>query len=272
MKMTKVRLIGLTQVDLPIIGAKLSDPYICKAIDGLGPGEIDVHISENAVRGGTFQGRRAQAREIVTRIGLNPNYILGEAPADLRQALYGLITPDSDDGRVDIQLMDGLNVVAETYGWVKKFETVLFTKEPEVQITFACSRPYLSAPNPVVMTTGLDSSGFEIENPGSAPTGLQIELTMTSAADDFSVSLNNQEFSVGNGSWAGFQSGDQVYIDTDVGNRSVYMERGGVETDLLFVLSGQWLDLRGGINNILFTSDLDVDIDQVSFLPRYWGI
>ncbi len=37
MKFNKIRLLGVTNVDLPIVGADPSGPYVLKSADGLGP-------------------------------------------------------------------------------------------------------------------------------------------------------------------------------------------------------------------------------------------
>lgn len=279
-KFTKVRLIGLAQYDLPIIGAKLDDPYICKAIDGLGPSEVDVHVSNLAQQGGFFQGRRPNNREIVIRIGLNPNYILGESPAALRQALYGLLTTDASRGDIDIQLLDGNTVVAVTSGWVKKFETVLFSKEPEVQITFTTVEPYLSAPAELTLSP-IDDTNFVINNLGSAPAGIKMNITLSAAMDYIQFTHDGYEFSVGKIEdtanpgeymWPGFLAGDVVDINTILGQRAVSYTRSSVVTNAIDLVEGKWLELHGGLNTIVVFPTANLVINNVKYTPKYWGV
>ncbi len=67
MDITKIRIIGLSTVDLPIIGALPSDSYILKAADGLGPPESDVSIASSLEQWGRLSGTSdSQSRNCVS--------------------------------------------------------------------------------------------------------------------------------------------------------------------------------------------------------------
>lgn len=282
MMFTKIRLVGRTNVDFPIVGAKPSDPYILKAVDGLGPPEGDVSIV-NTSQGGVYQGRRPQLREPVARVGLNPSYALGQTVGSLREQLYGLLSPSGNDERIDFQLMNGAVVVAHAYGYVKRIEINPFTKEPEAQITIACISPYLSDPNATFATPEMTyDSGFtyfSVLNGGSAPSGFALSVIFTA---DHSGSL--QIFSDASSPFSpilsilhSFVEGDSLTLNTVPGSISIMKTPpGGSSDDAVSILgsysSGPWLQLHSGLNNLKINSpDLDWVFGLV-YTPQYWGI
>lgn len=262
MKFTKIRLIGLETVDLPIIGARPSDPYICKGVDGLGPPQSNVVIVK-----GQFQSRQTEDRELVFRVGLNANYRAGQTVESLRQILYGLLTPDERED-VIIQIMDGDTVVAVTTGYVKNIEPVLFAKEPEVQITIPCAGSYFE--HPEELTIDITGSGsLEVPNTGTAPTGFFMAIFFTGPQSFWVLSKGNQKMRFD----ASFTAEDTLWIDTRPGQREITRMRNGVETSLLHTLSANsvWLMLRGGTNT--FTgSGTAFEWGSIKYTPLYWGV
>src|SRR5689334_2316445 len=97
MKIDTLRLVvGPTTVDLPVVGADPSGPFVLKGADGLGPPDIDVVIADMVQEGGVRQKKRASNRQIVALVGLNPDWSTGITPEDLRTVLYELLTPPFD--------------------------------------------------------------------------------------------------------------------------------------------------------------------------------
>src|SRR4051794_8917947 len=105
MKFTKLRMTGLNVLDLPVVEALLTDKYLLKSVDGLGPPEVDVSIAPTLNGPGVYKGRRPQSRQIVALIGLNPDYNDGETASDLRSALYGMLTPGAKD-YISVEIMN----------------------------------------------------------------------------------------------------------------------------------------------------------------------
>ena len=161
MYFTKVLLTGITPISLPIVGALPSDVYILKSVEGLGPPEVDVSITKTLNAGGVYQGRQPQNREIVLMIGLNPNYKIGQTVSDLRESLYGFLTPGYLD-HVVIEIVNGVTTIAKTIGYVKKIEINPFSKDPQVQVTLACLKPYFEAPTILYITPGGDRTYLAI--------------------------------------------------------------------------------------------------------------
>lgn len=268
MYFTKIQLVGLSTVDLPIVGALPTDPYILASADGLGPPEVDVSIQNTLNAGGVYQGRRPQNREIVLRVGLNPDFGIGQTAADLRTTLYGMLTPGYVDNII-INVMDGATILALTTGYVKKLEVVPFNIEPEVQITIACVQQYLQAPYPLYVEPPVKSAP-EIVNVGTAPAGFFMELTFTSNITNWAlVHATGAKMEL---TYA-FLIGDILTIDTRPGSRKILLKRGLVTSNIIYALTPDsiWFLLHGGSNSFTTTSNA-FNWGDVFYLPQYWGV
>lgn len=276
MRFENVRLVsGATALRLPIVGALPSDPYILKAADGFGPPEVDVAMLDTLYEGGLYSGRRPHNRQIVLRIGLNPDYAAGEVPADLRSTLYGLLlSPAAATPVIKIQPNIGsASPIAQALGYVSKFETVQWSKDPEVQITFECDGPYLAAPTALTPTI-TTKTAFTVTNPGDAPVGFQMRSVFTSnvAPGDFTVTLNGKTLDVQDFNRV---SGDEIWIDTRPGHRSVLYKNNvaGTTASLLTYLTddSEWLEMVGGANAFTVSTNAWT-WSLFSYTPNYWGV
>ncbi len=178
-----------------------------------------------------------------------------------------MLTPDAADA-IPVKLMNGDTIVAVTFGYVSNLEIATFTKEPEVQITIACTEPYFSSPDPVTLVPNTKSA-FIIPNEGSAPTGFEVEVTFASARSTWTVQglgIEKMTFDYA------FLSGDKLKFNTNPGRRFIEVVRGGNTTNIVHSLSPEsvWLMLRGGDN--AFTTDKQIfDWNFISYKPKYWG-
>lgn len=280
MKFNKNRLVGASNVDLPVVGADPSGPFILKSVDGLGPPEVDVSIANTVQEGGVYQGRRPRNRQHTLRVGLQPEWDIGQTAEELRTTLYGLLTPPYGN-MVLHQIMQDNVVVSQASGHISKFETAIFTKDPEVQITLDCTHPYLLAPalvsqNPA-KTASAGQTLFDVVNTGTAPSGFKLEIVFTGAfagplqiADD---SPQGQYMEI-SGAWVG---GDKLTVDTRPGLRGVWKTPSGssVAFSILNNLSGSspWLALHGSNNELRINTTLfDWTGLGFSHTPAYWGV
>lgn len=262
MKFTKIRLVGLETIELKVFGASLADRFQFKGADGLGPPESTTISSK-----GLFQGRNTVDRQIVFRVGLNPDYKLHETPADLREELYTLLA--TDDAPLRVEFVDGQSIVAITEGHAA-ISPAMFTETPEAQITIDCIESFLRAPYELVSTpTG--KSQFVIPNPGSAPTGFRHSVQFTSAYDSWTLVRGAQKMKFD----TAFAAGDILLINTIPGERDLVRVRGTVETSLLHTLSkdSSWIMLRKGNNVFTVANSLyDHVANAFQYTPRYWGV
>jgi len=268
MYFTRIQLRGLTSINLPIVGALPSDPYILKAADGLGPPPVDVAVSQTSIAGGVYRGSKPQSREIVLLIGLNPAFSGGQTVADLRSSLYGMLTPGHRP-EMHVDIMQDAAIIATTTGYVAKLEIVPFSKDPQVQLTIACPQPYLQGPTELTIDPG-DPSAPEMTNIGTAPSGFQMDITLT-------ATLSFWDLRDASGKYMRviypFVPGDFLSFDTRPGSRAVYLYRASVFTNMLPYLDplSIWYQLHAGLN-VFDTSSAFFTWGDVSYRPLYWGI
>lgn len=272
MYFTKVRIVGLfATIDLPVIGSRPSDPYIVKDIDGLGPPEIDLFMSDTINQDIGLKGRQPQNRQIDIRLGINPNYAAGQSVSDLTTPLYTFLTPGADfNAPNEIHIMDGDTVVAKTKGYFKRIGRVPFAKDPEIQLTMDCISPYLEAPDEIMVNTWDGSGFFKVTNPGNAPSPFRMRLLLSANAPG-GLTISNGPY--GMGFQYSFLQGDQIDFNTTPGARDAFLDRGGFESKIVHVLNAQtqWIQLHPGINPI-GSNFPSISAAIVWFTPRYWGV
>lgn len=282
MQLTKLRLETATNIvvaELPVMGLLPTDPYKVTAIDGLGPTEIDVHISNTAIGDGTYHGRRPHSREVVIQIGLNPDYSANLTPMDRRINLYRLLPPGDSSDLIWIKLIghDGL-VMGQIQGVIKRFETAQFSNDPRVQITIACLSPYWEKAQKSVF--GLSEIWSNIDYEGSARTGFYMEYNFVDSVIAWRLLF-----------WSGhkaitlnmpFINGDKLVINTQRGSRSLQLVRGGVVSNVMASMTSDsvWLELEPGPNSftqgvpngsVVEDSSSKFNFGAVTYIPKFWG-
>lgn len=274
MRFEKVKLTfgSLDSYTFPLNDEIMTSPYVVTDIDGLDPPVSAVSIVNSLYEGGTYQGRRPENREIVMMISFHPDYSVGQNAGDLRSELYNLLTPKLGQLLV-FSILDGSNnVLAYTSGVVKSCPANIFAKDPTIQVSIPCTSPYLMAdrytyPSPGTMT----KSPLTISNSGNAPTGWKFKATLTAAATSFTITndTNTERLTF---TYA-FSSGDIIDINTHAGSRVATVTRAGVVTNLLRVISttSTWFQLHGG-TNVLRPSTANFTLNEISYIPRYWGV
>lgn len=269
MQMTKLRLTGRTPIELPIIGAKHSDVYICKGVDGLGPTQAGVSIARTSRQGGVYKGRQPELREIVARVGLHPDYRANQTSTDLRDELYGLMNPGYGE-EITIKIMNGITPLMQTQGCVERIEAALFTEEPEVQITIPCLSAYFNGPNEIEIVPTTKSS-FVIPNEGTAPTGFKMEVVFTANLPNLTitkpVSKKKMQFDYA------FLTADRLVVDTRPGSKNIELIRGTKTINLIDSLSvdSDWLDLHKG-NNDFLSNAASFNWKYFTFTPQFLGV
>lgn len=288
MKFTKIRLKGPTNVDLPLLGEPIEGKFLLKGIDGLDPVGVDVLSTGE---------RRPQGREPVFLVGLQPEWEEGQTTEQLRTELYGLLTP-RHRSMIRIEVMDGNTVKAYADAQVKQMEAGIFTKDPEVQITFVCqgsTKSYLLAPTQIhTQPEAPDTPGFfTINNVGDAPSGFKISIQFIDAVpydagtevggvlitdSQLAGVLTSANADDGEWMWVrrAFAAGERLIIDTRKGQRNVWSvpAASSNQTSRLNDLDEDsvWMNLHSGINDIYVNRGFVWYENGFSYTPAYWGI
>ena len=250
----------------------LNSPYYTRSISGLEPPENAVSIVDQVIEGGIFQGQRPTQREIVMIVGFIPDYTVVDPIGTLRKSLYRMMTP-RNSAPVTFRLTDATATNwVRTYGYVKRIEANIFSKDPEVQITFACTASFFehgsyTHPTPSVFS-GI--SPITVTTEGDAPTGFLATFQLTAAMASFHIT--NALFTKQIRFIYAFLSGDQIQIDTRAGTRLATVNRSSVITNLLPYMQSDsvWLQLEG-ITTQLALSTTSFTCNQMTFVSRHWG-
>lgn len=266
MQITKVQLIGRYVVPLPFFGLRPSNRYILKGIDGLTPPEVDIFKEK-----GVYQGRFVHDRQMIIRFGVNPNFAIGETVASIRQMLYGLVSPGADDS-IQIQLMNGPNVVVVARGYISKFEAVPFSKDPEVQITIDCDSPYFESESDIVEVPSSKAS-YTIDNDGTASSGFVQTVTFTAPLSSWTLWTDPGHIGAKITLDYDFQTDDELIFDTREDKYSVRRIRGSNNSSILKAMTPEstWLQLHPGMNTF-YTSSQSFSWGSVVYRSQYWGI
>lgn len=245
-----------------------SSGYVIQSIDGLDPVKATLSSSTFAnLDGEQYQNGRRETRNIIITLGLSPDYVSGQTVENLRSDLYAYFMPKATVG-LTFNRDDGTSYL--TNGVVETFTSPLFAQEPTVQISIICYNPDFSA------TDSLSIDGFSYTQPdplspppdpdpadvyytvhynGTVPTG--ILFTITGNQDDlggftlYCISPDGSGLSMDyNGVGDGFNNGDVVTINTNVGQKDVRAIGGDLDISGLPGLDiyADWIQLQPGDN------------------------
>lgn len=263
---------------LNIADASPSDPYILKAVDGLGS-EFDLSMA-----GKNFTGRRAQTREISFLIALNPDYAGGQTLDELKEGLYGFIESSHPDFDQSCVILFGTGDSSESWtgkvwpyvtGKVKSLTPAKFTKDFVVQIVFVCSTPYFRSftnnPMPSEQRALLDPLNFEVVSEGNAPAEFSFSVQFTAAKSEY---------------WIAHDSGKRIKVEYDFGigdkltiatsedtQKIISVDPAGINpsTSIIWALTedSEWFAVHPGVNTFTTSTD-DVEIENVNAFRRWW--
>lgn len=268
----EVRTVQGTLLTLTLADA--SSGFIVENIDGLDPVKASIASSSFASMDGTqYQSSRRESRNIVFRIGLEPDYTV-DTVRNLRTRLYNFFMPKSSIA-LRFYMTDGL--IVDTTGRIESFETPIFTQEPAVTISIICFDPDFIAIAPVVINGNTVSTSVEtlVTYEGTTETGFTLVMNVDRVLGAFTVynrlpdgSTRTLDFS------ASLVAGDVVTISTVAGAKFITRLRSGITTSLLYGMTVQsdWIEFTQG-NNYLRVYAVGAAIPYVlTYTPRYGGL
>jgi hypothetical protein len=260
------------------------NPFSVKSITGLDAESITPkYYGMSKTSSSFFYNLLSDKRNIVITIGLNPDFTQNETYSSLRDILYKIIA-SSRTGLVEIQFKNGTTVEAVISGWVTKFETAHFDKDPQVIITISTTEPMLMAPNPTIVDlTGRSTNYTTIRDAEStAPHGFTFELKVVAVTSD---SLKIEDTT--DDSWSfeivppgGFVQDDYIHFSSERNGKTIYkwhdMGVSGIVTTYLadcVTLGSIWPILFPGDNYIAVTDHpLNYQWHLIQYNNTYWGI
>lgn len=214
-----------------------------------------------------------EKRQVVINVTLNPQTTDGETYASLRDNLYRNIS-SSRTGIIKLLFKYGNTVVSQLIGFVTKFESILFSKNPEVKITIDCDDPILKAITPVLVDTS--DFGFlptVVDEISTAPHGFEFSITFTENATSFQL-YDQLIYSWRFICYFDFLVGDELRFSSRTEDKSLYIIRGGLTISLIdrVLLNSVWPILFPG-TNVFYISTLSVyEWNYLKHYYNYWGV
>lgn len=255
--------------------------FLVQEIDGLGPCKANINSVELATTDGAFfNSARLNSRNILLSL------ILLEKPTveTTRQKTYKYFPIKR---RVKL-LIETDNRACEAYGYVESNEPDIFNSQENTKISIICPDPYFYSAG-IKLTTFMGVHGvfkFPFSNEsvsepllvigeilvnqikniyynGDAEIGIDIEIYATGTVVDpiiynttsgESMKIDTTRLAALTGS--GIIANDQIFISTSRGEKSIYLFRDGVYTNILNCLDKDvdWIHLVKGDNLCSFTA------------------
>ncbi len=254
------------------------------AIDGLGPVEANIHITEIAsYDGGIFNSARALTRNIVITI----YYFTDGDVENVRRETYKYFPIKK---RVDL-IIETENRTSTTYGYVESNQVNIFSQGEGSVISILCPDSYMYSEEIIEeVFNGVESmfeypfSNESLDNPlleyglihqqttksvyyeGEQNVGLLMRVHLLGDVRGFQIynvnsraifKFDDAKFFALTGTY--MQAGDDIYISTVTGEKSVTLRRMGADTNILntVVRPIPWNDFQlfKGDNVFVYTAD-----------------
>src|SRR3954467_7717545 len=180
----------------------MSSGIYIKEITGLDPVKATLVTSSFAGENGEqYHSMRREARDVVLKLGLEPDYATSTVRA-LRAQLYKFFMTGIPVNLRFYEGYDGLTVNID--GRVETCTAPQFTQEPEMEVSVHCFQPDLLEMDAVgwIGNTVTDNTDITIDYEGTVETGVNFKLNVNRTMSDFTIyhtppdgSLRSMDFS-----------------------------------------------------------------------------
>ena len=256
-------------------------------IAGLNPPAAQINTTTIVgLDGAVFNSSKLQTRNLVLTIKIN-----GDVETN-RLLLYSYFK--TKDKCKFYYTNNSLDVSIE--GYVESVECDLFTNSEKAQISILCPYPYfkslseiltdssnvtpqfvfpfsINIGEPVVISTLDDIEGIAVFNSSESETGVIVEIDVKDSVS--SIEIKNTSTGDDLKLVYSFLSGDKIIINTNKGQKSINLIRGGTISNLFSALQqgSVFFQLTVGTNNFEYlVSGSAANNDDVSILFRYYSI
>lgn len=279
--LTKVRaqssLFGLPELVFNVANEPESDLVQLRNLDGLGPAKAAISTSPLGSRsGGHYVGSSVEPRNLVFTLHPNP---------DWDQWTFEKLRELTDQ-----YFMSGMPVhlVFETdekppvgiSGYVESNEPVLFSKDPETQVSIICPDPDFVAESQTAITGLSSDAAVNINYDGSVDTGfnLLIEQSVAGTVGNFDILLRDTKFYVymyyGAGAPVNMLSPTtDLEINTMPGDKRARLI-GSTNMNLLPYVRREsvWQVLKKGVNSFNLNTNYGVQNWTMKYFARYGSL
>ena len=262
-------------------GIEETDPVQIRNIDGLGPVVATVNTTQyGAIEGVTYDGSTTGSRNIVLRIGFNPNWV-DQTYESLRAIIYRYFMPKSN---ITLKFSSTHLPDVQIDGIVESCDPVIFSQDPEIQISIICVKPsFISSSATVLSGVTLplpDGPPTIIDYKGNVDTGFVLELLPTATIGD----MTNGEVRIFNEApdlevfiaTASVSATNKLRLSTVL--KEKYIQQINISTGVATSILGKqtvgstWLQLKQGINNFRVASTVSGYLWTMTYYERYGGL
>lgn len=253
-----------------------TNPYIAKSILGLDADQIVPKFYGHSGSSSKYYSLELDSRDVVVKIGLNPDYSTLQSYSDLRDALAKAIA-SSRTGLVQLYFKNGADNVALLSGFITRFDAPLFTKTPEVTLTISCDDPMLRGISVVSETFSAGDTTITVNDlVSTAPHGLSFSVLFNATTTAFSIATPQWAFTVTPGTIdgdVGFLVGDQLYFINQPDDKQLFVVRGGISLHLADKITpgSVWPILFPGVNDFVITTGAFSWL-SFTYFAAYWGV
>jgi hypothetical protein len=244
---------------------------VLKSISNLSSVKVTQFMGDFAKEGSYYQGRRAEKRNPVINLKLNPNYTENISVSAIRELLYRMfMEPQRDSDGVQVLLKDDEKPDRYFIGYTETFDTDAWVKDQSCAVSMITTDAYLRSADltEATNTNGWFTLPFIYE--GSADTGLVVTIKMIGFSDIVTLQ-NDTDIMTFEGT---FVPGDILEVSTIQGQRSIKLN--GVDRMSLLTSGPNWLQLKQQGNVLKSYGEASGDgkavITSYSYRAAWWGI
>ncbi len=272
-------------------------PFLLESCDGLYTVQNNVVTSQNTMTdGATYQGSSTKMRNIVLTLRDKPKANHQEN----RSLLYNLFKPKAPGTLMYFEDENAESRSIEYY--VESIDIDSVKRARQATVSLLCPDPFFVAPSDITVTMAGWEAYFEFPHefqPGGEEFGARVEeklktINNTSAADNIGLEITitaagyvlnpsiyhveqNERITVGTEAKPlEMVAGDKVRITTGTNNKHVYMEHGGVTTEINEYLTedSEFIQLEHGHNTIGYSAETGDNYMtvEISYRYRYLGV
>lgn len=271
--LTQVVLQSANPMTFDIAAADPDEIIILQSISGLSPADLTLFTGDFSGNGGYYQGRRADKRNPVFNLKLNPDYANDIEVSDIREMLYRqFLEPTASGDGLQVLLKDDRKPDRYFICYTEKFPVDIFDKSTKAQISTICVDPMLKS---AAETTASNPGGWvsvPITYDGSADTGIEVTLKVATAGTQVVLANNGKLMKLVKST--NFAVNDVIYINTKIGERAIQLN--GVDVMALLSADSSWITLAQAGNTLEAYGTASGDgaalITDYTFRSEWWGV
>jgi len=264
----------------------ISAGFIVKDIEGLGPVKATLSSSASSnFDGAYFHTSRREPRNIIIKLGLDPNYSTTSV-FSLRSQIYNVFMPKTEV-KLEFSLFNHFTneyLDLEISGRIETCDPSIFEKEPSVDVSIMCFEPDFIDPNEVEITgTAVSSANdhltFDWYYEGTVETGFFLSIEGTGGSHGNNGFAIRKELPGGviqsMSYFPNFPDGDFLELSTVDGDKFARIaDVNDDTTSILYDLevSHEWIKLYSGINVMTVRTSGGGHPFIVKYNNRYGGL